>query len=498
MRPVILFQGYSSTTGSGYSTAVTGESITDGVQSEVTYTICKGHTSLMNTIDIKQSANININLLGSADEKMNFLRNLNITEKSLAIVVVARKVEGKRVQTNARLASDIAVPISDVSEFFFHYGDAYVSSITTGGEYIGVYSFHTETENESVKLELELKANGVFKFGTLGADFQVRLESAVENSQSKVSFKQMILGVKDSELPKREDMVEFARKFPSQTLNAPKVLAFETTGYEHVVGVGHGFDPIAINRNKLVGTGSKDLGLAGELGKVTQLINQIHEIQSIYDFYGGYSDLKLREVAVQAKQDLASLQRIFSAFDSNPIQDLSIPHLPSLSNGTPRIQYTISFSPEFGRRGAQEPKTPFDLFIGYDEYIKNKTKITGIQMRSDTRVNNIIVDFESTVGRHRESYGKAEGGWSKKLLLGSDDFIKKIEIRSDRDVDQLGFYVDLKNNRWVVGGGNGGKDHTFVVPNGSFILGFRGFYSNIIDQIDFVYATFHPAKWSAS
>ncbi|KAM6576055.1 hypothetical protein CsatB_027892 [Cannabis sativa] len=488
MGPVKLFQGYSSATGSGQSTAVGGESRTDGVQCHVTYTICDGEKSVMNLIDVNQSANFDILSLASGHEKFNFVKSLNIKDKDLLIVVHARKVEGKEVQTMARLASDhISVPITNnMKDFFLYYGDSYVSSITRGGEYIGVYSFHSETKNESMKLELELKANGVFKFGSLDADFKGKLEKTLDNVESQVSFKQMMLGLDDVPLPKREDMVEFARTFPSQKLNAPKVLAFETMGYEHVVGSE--FLCIALNRDMLV-------GVAAKLDKVSKLIQRINEIQSIYDFYGGYEDSQLRNVLLQAKQDLVSLKTNFLDFQQDPITPLTIPEPPSLSNGMPHIKYRTYYSEEYGRR-YDDNSVPFNLFTTVDEYIKNKTRITGIQMRTiNSEIHCITVDFESSTGRRTEKYGNDVGGLSKKLVLEDGDFIKKIYARSaDNNLDRLGIFLD--ENRSIMAGGDNETEHTFNVPDGSFILGFTGFSSGTITEIQIIYAGFQPAKWS--
>ncbi|KAM6595213.1 hypothetical protein CsatA_005737 [Cannabis sativa] len=488
--PVKLFQGYSSATGSGQSSAVVGESRTDGVQCHVTYTICDGEKSVMNLIDLNQSVNFDTLIrLASVNEKLNFVKSLNIKEKDLLIVVHARKVEGKEVQTMATLASNISVPITNLKDFFLHYGDSYVSSITRGGEYIGVYSFHSETKNESMKLELELKANGVFKFGSLDADFKSKLEKTLDSVESQVSFKQMMLGLDDVPLPKREDMVEFARTFSSQKLNAPKVLAFETMGYEHVVGSE--FSCVALNRDMLV-------EVAEKLDKVSKLIQRINEIQSIYEFYGGYEDSQLSNVLLQAKKDLVSLKTIFSDFKKDPITPLiTIPEPPSLSNGMPQIKYKTYYSQEYGR--CFKDNYPFHLFTTVDEYIKNKTRITGIQMRAiDSFIYCITVDFESTTGRRTEKYGNEEGGLSKKLVLEDGDFIKKIYARFYNEIHPLGIFLD--ENRSIIAGlgprGDNETEHTFNVPDGSFILGFTGFSSRIISQIQIIYAAFQPAKWS--
>ncbi|KAM6576059.1 hypothetical protein CsatB_027896 [Cannabis sativa] len=491
--PVKLFQGYSSATGSGQSSAVVGESRTDGVQCHVTYTICDGEKSVMNLIDLNQSVNFDTLIrLASVNEKLNFVKSLNIKEKDLLIVVHARKVEGKEVQTMATLASNISVPIANnLKDFFLHYGDSYVSSITRGGEYIGVYSFHSETKNETMKLELELKANGVFKFGSLDADFKSKLEKTLDSVESQVSFKQMMMGMDDVPLPKREDMVEFARTFSSQKLNAPKVLAFETMGYEHVVGSD--FSSIALNRDILV-------GVAAKLDKVSKLIQRINEIQSIYDFYGGYEDSQLSNVLVQAKKDLESLKTNFLEFQKDPITPLiTITEPPSLSKGMPQIKYKTYYSEEYVRRHHKN-QTPFNLFTTVDEYIKNKTRITGIQLQAiDSYTFCITVDFESSSGRRTEKYGNEEGDLSKKLVLEDGDFINKIYATSDPyQLRRVGIFVD--ENRSIITGrgprGDNETEHTFNVPDGCFILGFTGFYTGAITEIQIIYAAFQPAKWS--
>uniref|UniRef100_A0A803R2J4 Jacalin-type lectin domain-containing protein n=1 Tax=Cannabis sativa TaxID=3483 RepID=A0A803R2J4_CANSA len=163
----------------------------------------------------------------------------------------------------------------------------------------------------------------------------------------------------------------------------------------------------------------------------------------------------------------------------------------------PHITYKIYYSEEYGRRD-EDNSVPFNLFTTVDEYIKYKTRITGIQMQTmNYEIHCITVDFESTTGRRTEKYGIDEGCSSKKLVLEEGDFIKKLIYTRSADnnkINRLGIFVD--ENRSIIAGVDIGTEQTFNVPDGSFILGFTVFYSGVINELQIIYAAFQPAKWS--
>ena len=66
--------------------------------------------------------------------------------------------------------------------------------------------------------------------------------------------------------------------------------------------------------------------------------------------------------------------------------------------------------------------------------------------------------------------------------------------RSGKRVDHLTFKTS--NGDVLDGGGGGGDPFNENVPNGSFLLGFAGRCGSELDQIQFVYGTFLPARWT--
>ena len=48
-----------------------------------------------------------------------------------------------------------------LKKFFNGFGDSFLSSVTTGGEYYAVYTFYTQTKTEQASLVSELKAKGM-------------------------------------------------------------------------------------------------------------------------------------------------------------------------------------------------------------------------------------------------------------------------------------------------------------------------------------------------
>nr|WP_199064073.1 hypothetical protein [Chromobacterium sp. ASV5] len=488
--PASLFQGCDSVNGYGVSTAVEGSLATNGGSSQVFYQIALDAQSLYQALDISQSISVGFGPLGNVSEKSEFVQQLSLTTYSVNIVVHARHVKGTDTATAFRLKSGIQPPQGNeqLRDFFRSYGDSFISAITIGAEYYAVYTYYAQSQTERDSVTAELQANGIFEFGSVSSDFQAKLDRVTQSTKVRISFNQNVSGIANPKLPTPNNLVQYALDFPSLPIDAPAILSFSSTGYEHVPGIGS-FEPIVSNRVFLTGP-QGDSGLSQDLVKEQQLINQINWLKSIYAFYQNFNDPKINDVSREAQSDLQALNDQFLRYVNDPTASLSRPPLPSLREGSPKLAYQIAYSPQQGGDGGG----PFDD-VDITTYLQNQTYIASLQLRSGGYVDALIVNYQSkTTGASWSDYhGGGGGGLSQTLTLLPGQFVNRLWGRSGGYVDQLN--LAISDGRSVGGGGNGGGAFDWRAPQGSVVLGFRGRSGKYLDQVSAVYATLQAASW---
>ena len=342
--PVAVFQGYDSVTGSGLSTALTGETKTVGGTSSVSYRICTDIETLSSALEIDQSLSVSFGPVGNVDQKTKFVHNLNITTFSVSIVVFARHLKGSEVMTHAALKQGMNPPhgTEELRNFFRGYGDSFISSVSEGGEYYAVYTYFSQTREEQFELTASMNAHGIFQGGSVDASLQTKISSFNSSVTTRIAFDQNMSGIRDPKFPDSDHIIEFALAFPSMELTAPAIVEFETLGYERVPNFGD-FQPVAKNREFFVGNTVVG-GLTKPLVTIQQLQNQIEWIKQVYQFYGGYSDGKVDATATAAKTDHDTINNLIIAYENDPTGSFVSPKLPSLDNGTPELEYEIKHS----------------------------------------------------------------------------------------------------------------------------------------------------------
>jgi hypothetical protein len=487
--PVAVFQGYDSVTGAGRSTAVQGQTQTVGGPSSVTCQVCEDTSTLATTLNISQSLSVGFGPSFSGDEKMNFLRSLNVTTTSISIVVYARHLKGKEVATNVALESGISSPGHDpgaIRKFFAGYGDSYVSSVTRGGEYYAVYTFYSQTKEEHDSLAMDMKAKGLYSGVSVNAELQTKLDQFTSSTQYRMAFQQNISGIGSPHLPAPGQLVDFAVKFPSLELDVPAVIEFDTEGYERVPAFGS-FGTVPASRRYFVGTGVVD-GLTTSLMAVQELINQVSWLRQIYNFYQYAGDGRLAEANTLAKKDLDAINRQIVTWTENPTQSFTPPPLPSLALGTPSLNYSVKYTPPYGDNGG----SPFDD-VNPATCIHKQWRIAKLQMSGNKYVDKLLVEYQSTAGTTKKSHGGGGGVLTKPLTVIPGQFVSQMNARTGKYVDSLQFVLTDGNTLQV--GGGGGKPWPWTVPSGSVMLGFAGRSNKYVDQISAAYATFMPAKW---
>lgn len=304
--PTVLFQGVNSVLGQGLSTAVEGELANEGGLSEIRCNVSLDIQELADSLSIDQSLSVGFGPMGSIDQKLSFVRSLKVTTTSVVLSVYSRKALGSQRRTDVRFKSGIMIS-QDVDAFVRAYGDAYVSSLTRGGEYIGVYVFYSQTREEQKSLASSLNASGIFSSVTVGAGLQAKIDSFLKTTKINYTFRQWGSGLSSFAWPEPSGFIDYALKFPSFTLDSPRVIGFSTAGYETVPGCGSSFDKVVLNRTYLGGDEVVG-GLAEKLITMTQISDQIRWLEGIYSQYDYRADTVLLENRTVVAADIAAVQ----------------------------------------------------------------------------------------------------------------------------------------------------------------------------------------------
>ncbi|MGF6482000.1 jacalin-like lectin [Paraburkholderia sp. JPY419] len=502
--PAALFQGYDSIVGDTRFTAVSGTHADSGASSIVEYHMYTDADSLRRNLGISQSASASFGPFGGGDEKASFYDSLQTTKYSVSIVIHATHILSTETATNATFESGITPDsflnfkphIQQLKSFFSSYGDSYVSAITRGGEYIAVYTFHTETSNEQKQLAASISGHATFGVITGSADIQAMLNSAAQSVHSDVTFLQKIFGINNPTYPTPDKAIDFALSFPSKQLDGPTVLSYETSGYEHVPHAGD-LSEIVANRKYFVGDIGTP-GVSGKLSQLQQLQTQIHRILGTYQFYGAPSDSKLSTADAQVGADINALNSQIRQFESSPTDSFNSPKLPSLDLGSPGLSFKTTDGQACGGPGG----APFED-VPVDTAIYRRTRLAAVQVNAGNWIDHVALTYETDgVAGAPQVHGGNTGSTLNPLRILPGQFLSRVDLHcvpsgQEAFVKQINFVIGA-DGRSTGGGGLAeihGSPMTWTPPPGSVILGFKGRSGVYLDQLQPVFITFGPATW---
>jgi hypothetical protein len=499
-----LGQGYDSVLGKTLSTAVAFKEPTPtGGASSVHFWRITDLETLAKTLDVSQSLSVTYGDIASGSEKTDFVSNLNLTTYSVSIMVHAKHGTGTYTLTDFALKDGIPAPKTHEErvQFFNGYGDSFVSSLTLGGEYIAVYAFYSRSEQEQTELVAEMQAAGLWDGVSVDANLQTKISNFTSSTNTRTTFTQIVIGLKDPSLPASDKICEFGQEFLKLPLTAPAILRFETTGYEKTspVIIG-GFGNIPKNRRYFIGTSVID-GLTKSLVAVRQLSDQIGWLRSINQFYGYGGDSILDDAKKKADSDLAKINGQIELWESDPDRAEFPPLiLESLKLGTPSLNYTFHQSEFYGGDGG----APFDD-VDTSTYLQSQTRIAKVQLQTGSWVDCLIVTYtDNSPKTWTTRHGGGGGSLSAILEFNAGEFVSQIYgATAQPRLEPL--LIGNLNFVSTGGGSVGGGKYTseeearvikWPVPSGSVVLGFGGRSGTYLDQVLVYYATFAPAKWS--
>ena len=484
--------GYNSIGGELRSEAVRVDTVPGGANSHVSVQVCKGVVALSQALQIKQSLSAEYAEIFKADEKMEFVRKQKATSETISIVVYARHESRVVTASNPKLIAD---PMPETAEAFAKgYGDSFVSSLVSGGEYYAVYTFYTETVEKQEELRLELQVKGIVSGLEIGGGFEMAIDNFTKTTKTAWQFDQQISGIENPSLPNRKDMIDFAIKFPKTAPDSPVVISFTTTPYENIPKFPLDFTPISANRSYFVG-GNLSGGLTASLLEVVSLLNKIDWLRGIYDCYGYEGDTKLDELADQAEADLEAIRKQFAEYQDHPARRFDKPALPSLKKGIPVLTFSKGATSLIGRK---DGGGPFDYPGGTEEALHSQRRLAWVKLRAGADLDRIQFRYHDIHGEGPLlSYGGDGGTDSNAVTLDHDEFILDGLVRMSDDGRLHRINLTTNKRTPIAAGGHDGHEVNLQVPPNVIVLGFQGRCGAKVDAIQLVYAQLQPAKYKA-
>lgn len=484
--------GYNSIGGDLRSAAVKVETVPGGANSQVSIRVCKGVVELSEALHIKQSLSVEYAEIFKADEKMEFVKQQKATSETVSIVVYARHESEALTAKNPRLIAD---PMPDDAESFVRgYGDSFVSSTVSGGEYYAVYTFYTETVEKQDELKLDLQMKGIVSTVEVGGGFEMAIDNFTKTTKTAWQFDQKISGIANPSLPKRSEMIDFAIRFPKTKPDSPVVVSFTTTPYENVPGFKLDFKPISANRRYFVGNNLSG-GLTASLLDVVSLLNKIDWLKRIYECYGYEGDTKLDELAEQAEADLDAIRKQFEDYQDDPTQKFTKPALPSLKKGIPLLNFSKGAT---NLLGDKDGGGPFDYPGGVEEALHSQRRLSWAQLRAGADLDRIQVKYRDIHGEGPLlSYGGTGGADAIAVTLDHDEFVTAglVRMSSEGKLHRINLATNRGSN--IAAGSHNGNEVSMEVPPNVIVLGLQGRCGAKVDAIQLVYAQLQPAKYRA-
>jgi hypothetical protein len=485
-----MFQGYNRVLARPLSTAVRGDTVPSGGSSESRCFVSLTSEELAQALHLDTSLSAGLGPLSLFRAKSGLSESLHSTTHSVSVTVFARHVSQVTSMTSVRLSEGILPPASEaeLDDFVEFYGDSFISTLVEGGEYHGVYTFYAQTRQEQKDLVRGLSAAGIVNGISLGLDLQKSISHFLSTAKVNSSFRQLISGHLNPEYPDPENLIAFAADFGSLPLTDPTVIDMATTGYESVPGIGRAFQAVAANRDQFTGT-AFETGLITQFARIGELRNQMKWLEATYETFGGHDDAPLIDGLTLTRKDNETIRSLVNAYDRKATAPLTLPSLPSLDLGTPRLRVVAGQAGPFGGGGGD----PFE-FMDLDTVLRSRTRITALKLRAGSRVDQIEITYGGDHGETVERHGGMGGSEGPTARLLEGETITEVSGRFGSRIDQL--TITTSAGQKVSGGSMGGTHvFRFTPPPGSFIVGFSGRSGSGLDSLVIHTASFQPAEW---
>jgi hypothetical protein len=488
-----LFRGYDTVArGILTASAVEGDYENSGASSAVRVQVCESLSELADALDIDASLSVSYLKAVDVTAKMEFARKLNVTARSVTIVVYAKHGIGTWEAKDVTLKENVKAPIDDktAAGFVKTYGDSFIRSVTLGGEFFAVYIFNTETREQQQALATSLKGE-VGKGATVKAEAQVKLTNFLNTTKTSWTLKQDMTGILNPDFPDQDKLIPFALGFPKLPLTGAIVTNIKVNGYEDVDGIDDSFDKVVDNRDYFL---NRRNGLLQKHGRLTTVSNQVGWLKRIYQRYDYRGDTALSAFSDKVETDLEAIDKQIREWKSNAARKFVAPDLPSLKDGEPVLNFQEPTPKVWGGSSAG----PWQV-DSVGDLIRNRARIKSIQLASGRFdqwdvLSRLIVEYDSDKRSWTETHGDGNvKTMGTKLDLEEGQFPVRFEIHYGTYIDWL--KIHLSDGRATdAGGPGGGNKDDWSIPKDHIFIGFGGRSGSIIDQLQIRYARLNPAK----
>ncbi len=478
---------------------------------------------------------------------------LNISDTSISVVVYSSVITNSLVYEGCSLASGIVEPGTAIESltFYQNYGDSFVSAVTEGGEYMGIFVFYSQTDQDKKGVQASLSANGVVDVdgsnANLGATVSGGISQTITTTNVRCSIYQSLLGSTASvpadanTTPQAfaEAIINFAQAFNASQVTEPVVFDYTTQGYETIfTAPSPGFPAIALNRDIYTDSVGPNLAALQSLSSQYGWINQAYQI------YGYSGDSTFAANQTQLTTDINGLTQWLAPVAANPTvpaplsNSLNPPQ--SLLNGVPVFTYLTPTQPTYG--GTQgEQYQDINVGVGANATtttttsstavsgsatasvqskssptvsgsstvassvntsglplpISNLPVITSITLWGGDWMNQIQINYSSLSGAAVFTHGVTSGGESSPLSLTTGQFINAISGLEGSYINQLTLSTTADTSLcWPTTPNSAGK-FTWLLPSGCVVVGFQGRSSSELNALEPIVIQLQPAKWIA-
>lgn len=480
---------------------------------------------------------------------------LSLSETSISVVVYSSVVTSSLVYDGCSLASGLSEPATtaDCLSFYQDYGDSFVSAVTEGGEYMAIFVFYSQTDQDQKAVQASLSANGVVNVEgsnvSLGATVGGGISQTINTTNVRCSIYQSVLGstaslpAENNSAPEAfvEAIITFAQDFGASQINQPVVFDYATQGYETLFAtLSQGFNAITLNRS--IYTGS----VGPNLAYLQSLVTQYGWITTAYQTYGYTSDSTFLANQSQLSSDIQGLNQWLTPVAANPTiasplsQSLNPPQ--SLLNGVPVFTYLTPTQPTFGG-GDNWGSAYQDINVGSAANASTSTSsssttasgsatasvqskssptvsgsstvsssvntsglalplsslplVNSITLWGGTIINQIQIDYSSLAGAAQFTHGGSGGNISTPLTLGSGVVITSISGTAGNCINQLDLQTSTSASLICPSHPEAAAAFAWTCPSGCAFIGFQGRSGAELNALQPIVIDIQPAKWRA-
>jgi hypothetical protein len=246
-QPVQLGRGYDTLAGLLRGDAVLSDNQTEtvGGGQKTTYSMqsVTSLTDLKARLEVSASGSFG-RLWGTADARVEFVGSLNVNRYYTYLLVHCTVENATTLLGSYDVNDDVKAFVGtanpNMNDFYDKWGDTFVASYVSGGEFIGLVEFQTETDEAQASLAAQINVIG--GSWSAGSDFKAQMDKLSQTTQTSVSI---YMNGSAQSVPSLDQMVDFALAFPDKVNpdkgGKPMLYSIVVMDYDAALPVGkHG------------------------------------------------------------------------------------------------------------------------------------------------------------------------------------------------------------------------------------------------------------------